>query len=261
MRVDCQVRQHRGLRDREREPRHEYDQHARPAKKDAQLAQSRPRRRRGARRAGGRAIDQQRDRRRDQRERAAGDQRRAPPRGERQRRQRQRAGEAAEREPRLLDAHGEAASARRKPLEHRLAGRGIEHAEAEARENETGEQRGEAARERGGEHERADHGLASAERQTHAETISEPARRQRHQDAAEIDRGQQQTDLRAAQGERVAQERRERSDGEHGERAERMGHSDQDQDGPAGHAAPAYRGVPRSTSRRHTRCSARQTAT
>src|SRR5881397_3157308 len=55
----------------------------------------------------------------------------APPAAsaERQPRQRQRADEAAEREARLLDAHGETASVRRKPLEHRFARGGVEHAE------------------------------------------------------------------------------------------------------------------------------------
>ena len=96
---------------------------------------------------------------------------------------------------------------RRKPLEHRFARGGVEHAETEARQHEAGEERAEAAGQRGDEHEDADDGLADAERDAHAEPIGEPARRQRHQHAAQVDGGQQEPDLRAAQVQRVQQER------------------------------------------------------
>jgi hypothetical protein len=123
--------------------------------------------------------------------------------------------QSAERQSGLLDPHREPAPARRKPLHDGLARRRIQHAEAEARDDEGAEQARQAAGPRGRHHEHADQQQPPAKRGSHAEAIGEPAGRKRHQHAAEVHGRQEQTNLRAAQLERVEQKRRQRRHRQH----------------------------------------------
>ena len=109
----------------------------------------------------------------------------------------QRRRQPAQGEAGLLHAHRDSSLPRRKPLHHGAAGRRIQHAEAESAEHQQEEQEA-VARAPGRER---DHGanqeLAEPEGEAHAEAIGEPARRQGHQHAAEVDRGQKESDLHA----------------------------------------------------------------
>jgi hypothetical protein len=183
----------------------------------------------------GRSTVEDRDERR-------GHEREEPRRGERvppaprprDRRQEERRRQPAQGEAGLLHAHRDPSLARRKPLHHGPARRGIQHAEAESAEHQQDEQQP-VVRAPGRERDHgADQELAEREREAYSEAVGEPARRQSHQHAAQIDRREKEPDLHARERERLEEKRGQRRHGQGGERAEGMRHGHERQDRPPG---------------------------
>ena len=234
LRVEHQVGEERRLGDREREPADEDDENGRAPEELAELGEARQLDGTGGRACRLPAIEQ--------RDEPGGHEREDSGRGERvppaprpsDRRQEQRRRQPAQGEARLLHAHRDPALPRRKPLHHGTSGRGIQHAEAKAAEHQQDQQQAVIRTPRREGDHGADQELAERERQADAQPIGEPARGQRHQDAAQVDRGQEESDLHAREPQRVEEKRRERRDRQRGERAESVRHRHQRQDRPSG---------------------------
>src|SRR5438309_2009709 len=215
-----EIGEHRRLGDGEEEPAGEDHEDGAPPQEDRQLGQARPLPGPGGGVRRGPAVGKQHERAPADRRRS-GDRESVPParRGS-ERRQRQRGCEDAQREPRLLDPHRHAAPVRREPLDDGPARRRIQDAEAEATRDEAREDDRHAGAQRGEEDHGAREPLAEPEGDADPEAVGEPARWQRHHDAAEVDGRQEQPDLEPGEAERVEEERGERRDRERGERAE-----------------------------------------
>ena len=135
------------------------------------------------------------------------------------RRQDEGRGHAAERQPHLLDAHGDAALGGREDIHDALAERGIDHAPAGARHEQAEQEAEEGRRARAGEQADGAERQAAEQARPHAQSIGQAAARQREEQATEIDGRHEERDLQPAEAEAIDQARRERRDAEHPERA------------------------------------------
>src|SRR5947209_713501 len=177
---------------------------------------------RGARRSGGRRVVEPAERAPAQRDRqghheAARRDRRPPSKRGGHAREHERRGDPAQGEPHLLDAHRDAALVSREEIHDGLAERGIDDAPTDAGQEQAQEERREARRQRADREPRRADDQSPEQARPRAQTVGEPSARQREEEAADIDRRNDERDLKSCQAEARDEAWREGRDPEHPE--------------------------------------------